>query len=183
MSRNNSASSYMDRLKQKALAKNYVQWNQVKPLDPSVLLSVRLGQQPKTVMEAVVPSGSCQVYNLPVLEPGCCCDLGPFIPFNSYNKGVYYYNDADCPPSNSPPAGYNKVYVVGCSTAANATTYSINITNSANAQVTQLTLVGGGYRCFIYLQNISDTPGTVSITATNETCSVSTEAILVPKIC
>ena len=73
MSRNNSASSYTDRLKQKALAQTYVQPQQPRPtpLDPSVLLSIRVGQQPKTVIQAVF-SGPCEGQNLPTSDPGCC---------------------------------------------------------------------------------------------------------------
>jgi hypothetical protein len=73
MSRNNSSSSYMDRLKQTVLAQTYVQPQQPRPvpLDCSVLLATRVGQQPKTVIKAVF-SGPCEGQNLPVLEQGCC---------------------------------------------------------------------------------------------------------------
>jgi hypothetical protein len=73
MSRNNSASSYMDRLKQTTLAQTYVQPQQPRPapLDCSILAATRVGQQPKTIIKAT-PVGSCQVYNLPALDPGCC---------------------------------------------------------------------------------------------------------------
>jgi hypothetical protein len=176
MSRNNSSSSYNDRIKQAILGK---QPPQPLPLDASVLLNTRVGQQPKTVIQAVF-SGSCQGQNLPVAEPGCCCSLGAFIPLtlNEINLPAYYTDDITCPPMVSPtlPPGYLQSYTVVFSTVTNATDYAIGVTNSEDTLSSEISIIGAWATCSLFLVNIGDSPGTVTVTASNTSCSTRTVA-------
>lgn len=173
MSRNNSSSSYMDRIKQNTLAQTYVQPQQPvpTPLDSSVLLNTRVGQQAKTVQPIVGPA--TQV-------PGCCCSLGAFIPLtlNEINLPAYYTDDITCPPMVSPtlPPGYNQSYTVVFSTVTNATVYAISVTNSQDTLSSEISIFGDWATCSLFIVDEGDSPGTVTITASNSSCSTSTVA-------
>jgi hypothetical protein len=88
-----------------------------------VLLNTRVGQQPKTVIQATPVEGSCQVYNLPTSDPGCCdlCTLGQFL-------GADYGDIIGS--VGTPPLDYFQYYGVTFSEVENATSYTLTTTNS-----------------------------------------------------